>query len=221
MIVEEFEGKNEQDAIDQAIAELGLTRDDIDVEIIENKKAGLFRTGNVRIRVHVPEDEDEADFAPATELEGKMLDYVSGLLERMGFDATVNIVAKEEGKITIDMESGDSAILIGRKGATLEALQFITNVAAGRMGAQDLRIILDTQDYRSRRQKSLIRMAKKSAEHVRATGESHLLEPMNPYERRLVHTALNEMDDIATISEGEGLFKRIRICYREARLDER
>ena len=139
----------------------------------------------------------------------------------MGFEAKVSVSAREEGKISLDIASENSAILIGRQGNTLESIQFIANLVAMRLGAHGLRVIVDTEDYRLRRQKNLIRSAKRVAQQVRASGQSQLLEAMNPYERRLVHTALGKMKDIATISEGEGLFKRIRVCYRDEKLNAR
>ena len=90
----------------------------------------------------------------------------------------------------------------------------MTVLAAGRREGNGTRIVLDTQDYRSRREKSLIRMAQQAAEQVRRTRQSRLLEAMNPFERRLVHTALSQEGDIETASEGEGLYKRIRVQYK-------
>jgi spoIIIJ-associated protein len=230
MVVEEFEGKTEEEAIEQAILKLGLRREDIDVEIVESRKPGLFRSGNVRIRVHVSEDEDddeaeeavaEAVTGPVSDVEAKVIGFLGTLLTKMGFEAKVSVSAREEGKISLDIASENSAILIGRQGNTLESIQFIANLVAMRLGAHGLRVIVDTEDYRLRRQKNLIRSAKRVAQQVRASGQSQLLEAMNPYERRLVHTALGKMKDIATISEGEGLFKRIRVCYRDEKLNAR
>jgi spoIIIJ-associated protein len=239
MVVEEFEGKTEEEAIEQAIQALGLRREDIDVEIVESRKPGLFRSGNVRIRVHVSEEgeeeeeqgeeEDEQDeveaaavfTGPPNEAEGKIVEFVAGLVQKMGFEAKVRVSGREENKLNLDIESESSAILIGRQGNTLEAIQFIVNLAAARLGAHGLRVIVDTEDYRLRRQKNLIRGAKRVAQQVRSTRQSQLLEAMNPYERRLVHTALGKMKDVATISEGEGLYKRIRVCYRDEKLNAR
>jgi spoIIIJ-associated protein len=236
MIVKEFEGKNEKEAIDRAIEELGLDRNEIDFEIVEAKKAGiLFRGGKVKIRVHLleeHEEEDEEETGPGNrrdpneavprkapleasgELEPKVIEFTRGLLDRMGFPAEVTVNFREEGRVGLDIESDGSGILIGKQGKTLEALQFIVNLAAGRMGGDSTRIVLDTQDYRSRRERSLIRMANQVAEQVRRGRESQLLEPLNPFERRLIHTSLARYGDIETVSEGEGLYKRIRVIWR-------
>jgi spoIIIJ-associated protein len=238
MIVKEFEGKNEKEAIDRAIEELGLDRNEIDFEIVEAKRPGiLFRGGKVKIRVHLSEEEHEeaeeepgqpddeqpveaprrsarGPLAPSGEFEEKVIGFTRGLLDRMGFPATVTVSFREDGRLGLDIESDGSGILIGKQGKTLEALQFVVNLAAGRLGDDPTRIVLDTQDYRARRERSLIRMANQVAEQVRRGRDSQLLEPLNPFERRLIHTNLARYGDIETISEGDGLYKRIRVIWR-------
>jgi spoIIIJ-associated protein len=224
MSVEEFEGKNEEEAISRAIEALGLNRDEIDVEIVETRKSSfLFGGGKVRIRVHLEEDAPEehaagpsaasAASAPESEFEKQMVEFLRGLVERIGVSARVRIGFREQKKLGIDLDSQDSGILIGKKGQTLEAIQTIANVVAGRV-KDGVRVVVDSQNYRSRRERSLVRMAEATAEEVRRTGHSRLLEAMNPFERRLVHTALSNLQDIQTESEGEGMYKRVRILYR-------
>lgn len=236
MIVKEFEGKNEKEAIDRAIEELGLDRNEIDFEIVEAKKPGiLFRGGKVKIRVHLlDEGETESDAgaeegppqkqrpprrgaeggAANGEFEIKVIDFTRGLLDRMGFHAEIAVSFREEGRLGLDIESDGSGILIGKQGKTLEAMQFIVNLAAGRLGGESTRIVLDTQDYRSRRERALVRMANQVADQVRRSRNSQLLEPLNPFERRLIHTSLARYGDIETMSEGDGLYKRIRVMWR-------
>jgi spoIIIJ-associated protein len=231
MIVKEFEGRNEKEAIDRAIEELGLDRNEIDFEIVEAKKPGiLFRGGKVRIRVHMSEETEEAEAEaedgageppaapeeplPRTEFEEKVVEFTRGLLDRMGFPGSVAVNRREEKRLGLNIASENSGILIGKQGSTLEAFQFIVNLAAGRMGGDSTRIIVDTQGYRGRREKSLVRMANQVADQVRRNGSSRLLEAMNPFERRLIHTALARHGDIETVSEGDGLYKRIRVIYR-------
>jgi spoIIIJ-associated protein len=241
MVVKEFEGKTEKEAIDRAIEELGLDRNEIDFEIVEAKRPGiLFRGGKVKIRVHMSEEsvevedgEEDAEAGPAArgaegaegagrsrggepdgEFEARIVEYTRELLALMGFDADVVVNFREDRRLGLDIEAEGSAILIGKQGKTLEALQFIVNLAAGRMDGQSTRIVLDTQDYRSRRERSLVRMANQVAEQVRRNRDSQLLEALNPFERRLIHTALARHGDIETVSEGDGLYKRIRVIWR-------
>ncbi len=306
-IVKEFEGRNEKEAIDRAIEELGLDRSEIDFEIVESKKPGiLFRGGKVKIRVHVSEEEVEAAVqdgrlsserpseapapsrrppgrsgptggpsdrrrrrgaerpapvrpapvhasdVPEEELdqdaaeaaleaavlrgeprgepvaraprpvaqgealphEAEIVDFVKTLLARMGFKAQVVVGSREPKRLGIDVETDRSAVLIGKQGKTLEAFQFICNLAATRLGAEGTRVIIDTQDYRSRREHSLERMAAQAADRVRRNRESVLLEPLNPFERRIVHTAIARRGDVETESEGDGLYKRIRVSLK-------
>jgi spoIIIJ-associated protein len=226
MIVREFEGKNEKEAIDRAIEELGLDRNEIDFEIVEAKKPGiLFRGGKVKIRVHMSEDQEEdigdieqgassTDPNPATPFEEKIVEFTRGLLDKMGFKAQVVVNMRQDNRVGLDVETDNSAILIGKQGKTLEAFQFIVNLAGGRMGNDSTRVLIDTQDYRARRERSLVRMANQVAEQVRRNRDSKLLEALNPFERRLIHTTLASHGDIETVSEGDGLYKRIRVIYR-------
>ena len=221
MNVKEFEGRNEHEAINKAIESLGLNRDDIDVEIVKSRKAGfLWGSGKVKIRVHLDEDKngDQITFPhifqdPENDFERVIVDYLSGLIEKTGLSAEVGIAYREDNKLGLDVVTEDSGILIGKRGQTLEALQLITNIVAGRMESGNTRVIVDSQNYRRRRERSLIRFAHQAAEQVRRTGEAKLLEAMNPFERRLIHTALSRTEDIETTSEGDGLYKRIKIYY--------
>lgn len=213
-MIREFSGKTEEEAVDLAIAELNLDRSAFDVEVLENQKGGLFKKGSVRIRVHLHDDggttapvEAESDFEKAA------CEFVTGIIQRMGYEAKVGVGRRQEQKLHLVIESDHSGILIGKKGKNLDALQVLANVFAGKSD-QSTRIIIDAENYRSRREESLIRLAKKTAEQVKRNKSSRLLEPMNPFERRLVHTTLNEIEDVETISEGDGLYKQIRVLYR-------
>lgn len=232
-MIYEFEGKNEKDAIEIAAAELGLEKDQFDVEILESQKNSLFKKGYVKIRVHTQEKErnDNSEFdghiphserlfanpVPQDEFEEKLVEFVSSVIEKMGYSATVDIMFREEHKIGLKLNSSYSSILIGRKGKNLDALQLLANVYAGKLGRADDRIILDTENYRIRREESLVRLAYTTADKVRMRRNSILLEPMNPFERRLIHTTLNDIPDVETKSEGEGLYKQVRVFYKGIR----
>ena len=142
---------------------------------------------------------------------------MSAVIEKMGYDIKCEIVFREEHKIGIKLNSESSSILIGRKGKNLDALQLLANVYAGRLGREDIRIILDTENYRIRREETLVRLAYTTADKVRSSKNSILLEPMNPFERRLIHTTLNDVADVETKSEGDGLYKQVRVLYKGAR----
>ena len=226
----EYEGKTEKEAIEKAAQELGLERDQFDVEILETQKNSLFKKGFVKIRVHTDGNTPvaEKDYEPETrafrprvaspipqdEFEQKLIDFVTTVIQKMGYEVKVDIMFREERKIGIKLQSESSSILIGRKGKNLDALQLLMNVYAGHLGREDLRVILDTENYRIRREESLVRLAYTTADKVRSYRKSILLEPMNPFERRLIHTTLNDIPDIETKSEGDGLYKQVRVLYK-------
>ncbi|MBI9107147.1 MAG: protein jag [Spirochaetales bacterium] len=210
-MIKEFEGKTEKEAIDKAVEELGIDREEFDVEIITKPKTGIFRKGSVKIKVYVKDSEKTG--VAVDGFEEKVIEYLEILIEKMGFPGKGSIAFREEKKIGIEIVSEHTGILIGRKGKNLDSIQLLLNVYAGRLGS-DCRVIIDAENYRERREENLVRLAKKSADQVRRTRGSRLLEPMNPFERRLVHTTLNDLTDIDTISEGDGLYKQIRVLFR-------
>lgn len=215
----EYEGRTEEEAIDKAIAALGLTEDEIDVEVVEEQRSGFLKGGKVRIRVHLADDDEDAppELEPENELEERLIEFVTELLGKASLPAEVRIEQREAGRLTLEILTDDPAIVIGKHGSTLESLQLIANIHAGRINrdGDPLRVVLDTEDYRYRREQSLLRMANRVAQQVRRTGRSRLLAPLNPFERRLIHAALGEMGGISTESEGEGLYKQIRVSCDE------
>ncbi|MCR4952567.1 MAG: protein jag [Treponema sp.] len=230
----EYEGKTEKEAIEKAAAELNLERDQFDVEILETQKNSLFKKGYVKIRVHTLDndktysDNEESDYSenysrlvadplPQGEFEEKLIEFITSVVEKMGYDIKVQVTFREEKKLGIKLESSHSSILIGRKGKNLDALQLLANIYAGRLGHEEVRIILDTENYRIRREETLVRLAYTTADKVRSTRHSILLEPMNPFERRLIHTTLNDIPDVETKSEGDGLYKQVRVIYKGVR----
>jgi len=235
-MIREFEGKTEKEAIDNAVNELNLDREHFDVEIMENTRGNLFRKGNVKIRVYIEEDDEfeneqeivgapeaasrpapsSTDPEPQNEFEKKVIDYIETVTRKMGFPGRANVAYREAQKVGFNIDSEHSGILIGKKGKNLDSLQLITNIYAGRLD-EGRRVVIDAENYRSRHEDNIIRNAHRTAAQVRRSKRSRLLEPMNPFERRLVHTTLTEMKDIETKSEGEGLYKQVRIIYRGGR----
>jgi spoIIIJ-associated protein len=241
-MVYEFEGRTEKEAIDRAAKELGLQKDDFDVEILETQRQGLFKKGYVKIQVHTNqpaagegvsafegekggesggnEQYSQAVFGdpePKNEFEQKLLVFMEELIKRMGYGGKASVLFREEHKLGLKIDSEFSSILIGKKGKNLDALQLLANIYAGRLGREDMKIILDSENYRIRREESLVRLAYTVADRVRENRGSILLEPMNPFDRRLIHTTLNDIADVETKSEGDGLYKQVRVYYRGLR----
>ena len=157
------------------------------------------------------EDEYEFDFIVAPR---KILEFLDTLISKMGYTGHSVITFRRESKIGISIESEDSSIIIGRKGKNLDAIQLVTNVYAGNLDP-DIKVVIDSENYRVRHEEQIIRNAYRIAADVRRTGRSKLLDPMNPFERRLVHTALKDFDGVETKSEGEGLYKQVRILPKK------
>ncbi|MDR2447677.1 MAG: protein jag [Treponema sp.] len=252
-MVYEFEGRTEKEAIDQAVAELGLEKDAFDVEIIEAQRGGLFKKGFVKIKIHtnqaaqtqraapcagrteVAQDTETStggagekecernrhtgfsDPAAQNEFEQKLSGFLETLIEKMGYPGKISVQFREDRKIGLKIDSENSSVLIGKKGKSLDALQLLVNIYAGKLGREDIRVILDSENYRIRREESLVRLAYTVADRVRETKSSILLEPMNPFDRRLIHTTLNDIADVETKSEGEGTYKQVRVYFRGAR----
>ena len=138
----EFEGRNEQEAIDKAIQELGLDREDFDVEVVSSQKKTLFKKGSVTIRVSVPDEKDDDEemqdedyvpqpgkvLEPESENERRIVEFVETLISKMGYKARVDINFRRDYKIGLDIVSDSSSILIGRKGKNLDAIQLVANV---------------------------------------------------------------------------------------------
>jgi spoIIIJ-associated protein len=221
----EVEGKTVEEAIQKALTELKAKQDDVEIKIIDEGKAGLFGLmGGAPARVKVIMKEPEGIKTGAGELALKAREIVTDILTRMEVDGDTCIEQKPEN-IVISIESLDSALLIGKKGQTLEALQYIVNLMANRMIKAGLvkdvaiedkyKIVIDTEGYRGRREEALVKLALSRAEKVRLSGSKDVLEPMSAHDRRIVHLALKETPGVRTESEGEGAFRRIVIIPAE------
>ena len=219
----DFEARTEAEALQKAREELGLENDDVYVEVLEQTKKSLFKRAYVKVRVYYGEEEtaeeavaeEESEdtahtLSPESDVERDTVEYIHTLISKMGYESTVKIAYRKGSKIGINIESPNSSILIGGKGKNLDAIQLLANVYAGSID-EDVKIVVDSENYRMRHEEQIVRNALKDAEYVRRSGRSKLLEPMNPFERRLVHTALNEVKGVETKSEGEGLYKQVRI----------
>jgi len=208
MLVKEFTGKNEKDAINKALEELNLTEDQVRIELIDKGKRNIFGIGEETpsvIRVYYEEISTNL-----SEFENIMSDIIS----LMGVNATV--VAKEESdtKIHINVTSDNPALLIGKKGATLEALQFLLSLMALKYfkdSTTDRHIILDIDGYRERREETLKHMARQAAQHAKRTRRPVSLDPMSPYERRIIHLELQEDSEVDTKSDGEAPYRFVKI----------
>ena len=143
---------------------------------------------------------EQADRATAA---GRAQDFLQQLTELMGVHVSVAVATDEEGNVRVNMEGDTLGILIGRRGETLDALQYLTSLLVNKGQNNYTRVTLDTEGYRAKREEALVRLANRMANRCQKTGRKVSLEPMNPYERRILHSALQDHPAVTTHSEGE------------------
>ena len=202
----EARGPSVEDAVEAALAELGATEQEVRIEVVQEPKGGFLGVGGqeavVRVRVTARQ---EIDMDVLEEQADTAADFVEDLLAKMGIDATAepNVVNEHMYVDILGDDEDDMALLIGRHGATLEAIQELTRMVVGRKLDERCRIVVDVEDYRKRREERMIERALRSAHQVLETGQEQELDAMNPYERKLVHDAVAEFGGLETSSRGE------------------
>lgn len=234
----EKSGRTEDDAINAALKELGLDRDDVSVEIVERAKSGFLGIGAspavVRVSYEAP-DEEPAPSTASAPVSAKVAEkaapaaapaaadepaeyaairaFLTGLLDRMGVKADIAIAPRENGGINVDLSGSSMGAIIGRRGETLDAIQHLTNYVVNRGSDTHLHISVDAENYRSKREESLTKLAEKMAEKAIKYRRSMALEPMNSYERHVIHTALQNYEGVTTSSTGVEPNRRVVVSY--------
>ncbi len=206
MIEREFTGKTEEEIIETVINTLKLKKDQFKIEF--QNKSGLLFLGKKDLVAKVF-FEDDLLFG------NRCLLFVKDLLEKMNIEAKIYLIEEDDEKVVIEIETPDSAMLIGKQGKNLEAIQTLVNSVMNKDSNKWTKIVIDVGNYRVRREKNLEKRAIEIANQVKKTKKSVLLEPMNPFERRIIHMALKSDNSIETNSEGDGLLKRVRISLKE------
>lgn len=219
-------GRTEEDAISAALAELGLERDDVSVEIVERAKSGFLGIGAspavIRISYEAPDEAPKAApasaDAPAASPAAagdypEIRTFLGGLLERMGVKAEMEISPRENGGVNVNLSGPSMGAIIGRRGETLDAIQHLTNYVVNRGSEKHTHISVDAECYRSKREESLTRLAEKMAEKAIKYKRSMALEPMNSYERHVIHTALQNYEGVTTSSTGVEPNRRVVVSY--------
>jgi len=215
-----------EEAIEAALAELGATEQEVAVQILQEPRGGFLGVGGqeavVRVRVRAPREEaSEEDLEEQAEIAA---DFVEGLLSRMGLVADVeqgvddgtmylNVVGGES-ESEDDEDEEDMGLLIGRHGQTLEAVQELTRVVVSHRTGLRCRVIVDVEDYKKRQRARLASKAREVAKRVARTGREEVLDPMNPYERKVVHDAVAEVSGVESSSRGEEPDRRVTIRPR-------
>ena len=222
MDVVEISAKTVDEAIEKALDELGLTREEVKVTILsEGKSGGLFGFGSEEARVKVERltpDPNRSTEIVATELAKTAQETLETLLKLMEVDGTVVLnsipeeVSEESGEpIAFNIEGDDLGILIGRRGQTLASLQYILRIIVGHKTTNWVPIVVDAEGYKDRRHEALKTLALRMADTVKTRGTPFTLEPMPPYERRIVHLVLADHPAVFTESIGEGEARKVVI----------
>ena len=248
----EATGRTEDAAVQNALAELGLDRDSVSVEVLERARNGFLGFGSspakVKVTYEVPDEEPVVKAAPAAEeavipaapveeetpapaaeeaspapqpvvnakgvdLEDRIRAFLSGLLDHMGVEAEINISPKAENGVLVTLEGPKLGALIGRRGETLDAIQQLTNYAVNRGRTHRVRIHIDAENYRAKREESLKRLANKVAAKVVKYRRNITLEPMNAYERHVIHETLQDYPDVITYSTGTEPNRRTVVAF--------
>ena len=207
----EVSAKTLDEAITKACIELGAASDDIEYEILETGSNGILGIGArpYVIKVWVK---------PAAEpsMEDKAYEFLSSVFEGMGMEVSISInYVEAEKELAIELSGEDMGVLIGKRGQTLDALQYLTSQVVNKNLNEYIRVKLDTENYRERRQETLETLAKNISYKVKRTRRPVALEPMNPYERRIIHSALQADKDVMTRSEGEEPYRHVVICCKK------
>lgn len=206
----ETTAKSEDLAIASALEQLRKSREEVSVEILERSKPGFLGIGAVPARVRVSYEWVET---PAEKAEA----FLKGLLERMGSDAVPEVEDRGEDGLFIRLNGQKLGMLIGRHGETLDAIQHLTGYVVNRGVSKRTHISVDAEDYWAKREESMKSLAYKVAAKVIKYRKNMTLEPMNSYERHVIHTALQDYEEVSTYSVGSEPNRRVVVAYGKAR----
>jgi spoIIIJ-associated protein len=194
-----------EEAIEAALDELGVTEQEARIEIVQEPRSGVLGIGSQPAIVRVSRRATEVAIDDLEEQADAAADFLEELLGLMGLDAVAEPTV-QGSHMYVDIQGSDEddlALLIGRHGQTLDAIQELTRLVVGRRLDERIRVIVDVEDYRKRREQRLEARARDLAQKVLRSGREEELEPMNPYERKLVHDAVAEISGVESVSRGE------------------
>jgi len=203
----EFSAETVEDAVNEALVFFKTTSDKLEYEVLENEKngvLGLFKK-NAKIKAKMP---------MTTENIAKT--FLTNVLTAMNIDASMDVtVDEEEGTVEVNLLGEDMGVLIGKRGQTLDSLQYLVSLVVNKDSEKYLKVKVDTENYRERRKETLENLAKNIASRVKKSHKPVSLEPMNPYERRIIHSALQNDKYVETHSEGEEPFRKVIVSLKK------
>jgi spoIIIJ-associated protein len=201
----EFEGKTTEEAIEKACAHFKATPEQLEIEIVSVGSSGIFGLGRSKARIKAAlRGEPEESLLPQAQ------EILEAILLKMGEAAKIT-GQQEDDRLSLRIETEDAGLLIGKQGQTLDALQYLVTKILARKSRGKVRVSIDVEAYRARHHQALAHLALKYGEKVKRSGKPITLDPMNPYDRRIVHLALQGDKELKTMSRGEGLYKKVVI----------
>ncbi len=202
----EVTAKTVDDAITEGLIKLGTTSDKIETEIIEKGSSGFLGIGSKPAVVRIRKKFSVKDF---------VWSFLNDVFQAMKMKVEINVTVSEDQKnVDVELKGEDMGVLIGKRGQTLDSLQYITNLALGKQVNEFVKVKIDTEDYRKRRKDTLENLAKNIAYKVKRTKRPVSLEPMNPFERRVIHSALQNDKYVSTHSEGEEPYRHVVVTLK-------
>jgi spoIIIJ-associated protein len=196
-------GKSVEEALRLALIDLEVTREEVDYEIVEEGAKGFLGFGAKEFKIKVSKKNSVTDVAR---------NFLESVLKEMNIKADLDIKQENE-TLSINMNGEDMAILIGKRGQTLDSLQYLISLVVNKGRDEYIRVVLDTENYRMKRKETLENLADKLAYKVKKTRKNVVLEPMNPYERRIIHSALQNNPNVSTKSEGDEPYRKVVIYF--------
>jgi spoIIIJ-associated protein len=204
----EATGKTIEDAIANGLTELGCTREEVEVKILEAPYKGLLGIiGSKDAKVQLIKIEKDRTVEETRA-------FLQDLFKAMNLEVTLDIDYVED-QMKIDLSGPNMGMVIGKRGQTLDAVQYLTSLVANKHREKYVKVFMDTENYREKREQTLIRLANKMAKTVKMTRKTMILEPMNPYERRIIHAALQSDPRVQTYSEGEEPYRKVAITLKK------
>ncbi|MDY4892777.1 MAG: RNA-binding cell elongation regulator Jag/EloR [Agathobacter sp.] len=202
----EVSAKNVDDAITQATIQLGITSDQLEYEVLDKGSTGFLGIGSKNAVIKA-----RKKFS----VEENVIEFLSSVFHAMKMEVEVVVsVNEEEHSIDVDLKGEDMGILIGKRGQTLDSLQYLTNLSVNKNSDDYYKVKIDTENYRERRKETLENLAKNIAYKVKRTRRPVSLEPMNPFERRIIHSALQNNKYVTTHSEGEEPYRHVVVTLK-------
>lgn len=200
------EGKTIEAAIEEALSELNIDKEDAEIEVLDEgskRLFGLIGGRNAVVRVTKKDGYDEI-----------VRGFLKPILNAMGLEEEIEVVMDGD-TLTVKLSADNIGILIGRRGETLDALQYLLGLVVNKNSDKFIRVTLDVGNYREKREETLVKLAKRLADKVSKTRKNMTLEPMNPYERRIIHATLQNYKSVETYSIGDEPNRKVVIKYRK------